>query len=741
MRHVALFCHRHAWWVLASWLVVLAAVTSAGQLVGNDYRDSMNLPASDSTRAQELLKQTKGSGQGEDQESIVFSTDRGRVTASAVRSRIEPMLRKVVKQPHVSQVVSPYVKQGRAQVSQDGTVAFASVAYGSAANDVSVHQAEELVRTAQDAGDDHLRVEVSGAIAERAAPPTLGNASIGLLAAAVVLLFTFGSLFSMLLPVLTAAVSVTTGIGVLGLLTHSVEMPQVSPEIAALMGLGVGVDYALFIVTRYRQALMAGREQRGALGEAAVTSGRSVLFAGVTVCVALLGMFTVQLDFLNGLAIGSAVAVLLTMAAALTLLPALLRLFGNRVLSRRERRRLAAGKLCGEHEGRLWLRWARGMTRHPVLPGIAALLVVVVLAVPFLSLRMGIADSELDKKGSTTREAYDMLAEGFGPGFNGPLMVTTKVPDTDSRHAVYRAAKRIARESGVATVSSPRILPASGGGRIGTVTVYPEGAPQDASTDTLVHTLRDDVLPKAARDSRARFHVGGATATYTDFSSAITDRLPLFVATVVGISFVLLTLVFRSLLIPLTAAVLNVLAAATAFGVITAVFQWGWLGALVGMSATGPVEPYVPVLLFAGLFGLSMDYEVFLVTRVQEEWHGRLDNRQAVVHGLAATGRTITAAALIMVLVFGSFMLGGDRVVKMAGLGLAVAVLLDAVVVRSVLVPAVMVLCGRGNWWLPGWLERLLPRISVEGPEDPDVAADYGGDAAKAGRTDGDTTA
>ncbi|MFJ6213351.1 MMPL family transporter [Streptomyces sp. NPDC092296] len=722
MRSLVLFCHRRSWWVISGWLLVLAALTAAGAAAGSDYRDTLKLPASDSTRAQALLTEVQGGGQGGDQERIVFSADAGTGSAT-VRARVEPMLAEVARLPQVAQVVSPYTEQGRAQVSPDGRTAFAVVAYGGPANDVSTDQARQLVDTVRAADGDGVRAAVVGAVAKRASPPDLGGAWIGLLAAALVLLVTFGSLFSMLLPVLTAGISVGTGLAVVGLLTHVMDMAQVSPEIAALIGLGVGVDYALFLVTRYRQGLLAGLTPVRALGEAAETSGRSVLFAGITVCVALLGMFLVRLDFLYGLAVGASVAVLLTMVAALTLLPALLRLLGDRVLSKRERRRLAAGEWADGAEGRRWGAWARGVVRRPLLPGLASLVVIVVLALPFLSMRLGISDAGVDAKGTTTRQGYDLLTEGFGPGFGGPLVVTGRADGAGAEQAVQRAAAQLAELPQVARVAPAQLLPATGGGRIAVVTVYPRSAPQDRATYDLVRTVRDRVVPAAVRGTGAELHVGGTTAANADFARAVTDRLPLFIGAVVAISFLLLMLVFRSVLIPLTAALMNLLAAGTAFGVITAVFQWGWLGGLIGVDGTGPVEPYVPVLLFAGLFGLSMDYEVFLISRIQEEWRRRGDTREAVVHGLAATGRTITAAAAIMVLVFGSFVLGGDRVVKMAGLGLAVAVLLDAVVLRTALVPAVTALLGRGNWWLPSWLDRLLPRVDVEGPGSPEEPA------------------
>ncbi|GAA5196018.1 MMPL family transporter [Rugosimonospora acidiphila] len=724
MRRLVLFCHRHAGLIIGVWLVVLVGLTLVNRTAGADYRDTVNLPASDSSRAQDLLAQVKGGGQSGDSERIVFATSSGTVTDAQIRARIDPMLAKVAALPHVSQVVSPYTPQGQAQIAGDQRVAFATVSYDAPANKVAPSQAQQLVDVARSAGQGDLQVEVSGQIAMRASPPSLGGAYIGLIAAAAVLLITFGSLFSMVLPIITAAVSVGSGVAIVGLLTHAINVAQVSPQITALMGLGVGVDYALFLVTRYRQGLLAGRSPQEALGVAAVTSGRSVLFAGLTVCVALLGMFTVRLNFLYGIALGSSIAVLLTMLAALTLLPALLRLLGMRVLSRRERRRLAERGPQAEREGRAWGRWARGIIRLPVPATLASLAVIVLLALPFLSMRLGISDAGLDPKGTTTRASYDLLAEGFGPGYNGPLVIAGHADGAAARQAVQRVAGSLSGHEDVAGTPQAMFAPASGGGTIAVLTVYPDSAPQDKATADLVHDLRDRVIPAATQGTGTRLYVGGTTAVDVDFSQALTQRLPLFIAVVVGISFILLAIVFRSLLVPLTAALMNLLAAGAAFGIITAVFEWGWAGALIGQDRTGPIEPYLPVLLFAGLFGLSMDYEVFLVARIQEEWHRLRDNRQAVVRGLAATGRTITAAAIIMVLVFASFVLGGNRVVKIAGLGLASAVLLDAVVIRSLLVPAVMALFGRANWWLPRWLDRILPRLTIEEPGADGTATD-----------------
>ncbi|WP_156755259.1 MMPL family transporter [Actinokineospora pegani] len=723
MRALAIFCYRHARLVIVLWLAVLAGATYGAQSAGIDFRDVLALPASDSSTAQDLLADSAG-GIGGAQERVVVKTDGVSVVDPSVQARVEPMLAEIARLPHVAAVVSPYSEAGRAQISPGQQVAFATVTLDVKADDLTQEEADNFVATAKAASGGVLKVAVDGAVATRTiGPPNLDDAGFGLLAAAIVLLFTFGSLFSMLVPIVTAVISVGTAIGVVGLMTHVMDVPTVSQEIVILLGLGVGVDYALFVVTRYRQALVGGARQEDALALAAATSGRSVLFAGVTVCVSLLGQFTVGISFLDGIAISSSIAVLMTMFAALTLLPALLKVLGMRILSSSVRRDMSLRHRKVLPEGRRWGALARAVTRRPYLSTLLALLVIGIMTIPVFSLRLGIPDAGLLKEESTSRQSYDMLAEGFGPGFTGPLVVVGRADTPEERAAAEKVHRELATHPDVAQAVPPVVTPTKQGGQITAVIVYPKASPQDEATSALVDNLRNQVIPTAAGTSGAQLYVGGVTAVQTDFSEAITDRLPLFLFTVVAISFLLLVLVFRSILIPLTAAVMNLLAAAAMFGVLVAVFQWGWFG----IADTGPIEPYIPVFLFAGLFGLSMDYEVFLVSRIQEEYHRRGDTVEATVNGLAATGRTITAAALIMALVFVSFVTTGERVVQESGLGLTVAVLLDAVIIRIALVPAVMTIFGKANWWLPEWVNRILPRLDVEGTghshrlEDPEL--------------------
>ncbi|HWB21404.1 MAG TPA: MMPL family transporter [Gaiellaceae bacterium] len=510
------------------------------------------------------------------------------------------------------------------------------------------------------------------------------------------------------------------GIAVIGLLSHAIQMASFSSELSLLIGLGVGVDYALFIVTRVRQGLQRGKSKEDAIVDAIDTSGRAVMFAGITVCIALLGMFALGVSFLYGVAVAASIAVLFTVIAALTLLPALLGFFGTRVLGRKARRKLKAGELTVSDESPGWGRWARTVRQRPILISTAAAAVMVLLALPFFSMRLGSADAGSDPASSTTRKAYDLLAKGFGPGYNGPLQLVARVSSPAQEAAFSKVTSAVAKTSGVVRVTAPKIVGGqAGNGGVATADVYPIGSPQAASTTTLLHHLRDQVVP-AASGSGLHVLIGGQTAIFDDFSGVLSKKLPLFIGVVVLLSFLLLTAVFRSLLIPAMAAVMNLLTAGASFGLITAVFQWGWAASLFGIDKTGPIEAFIPVMMFAIVFGLSMDYQVFLVSRIFEEWHRRGDNREAVTHGLAATGRTITAAAAIMVLVFGSFILGGERIIELFGLGLAGAVFLDALIVRSVLVPGLMMLAGKANWWLPRSLDRVLPRLNVEGSVEHD---------------------
>jgi RND superfamily putative drug exporter len=510
------------------------------------------------------------------------------------------------------------------------------------------------------------------------------------------------------LPIVTALVGVAASIAALGLWSAVVPTPDFTTQVAMMIGIGVGIDYALFIVTRYRAGLRRGLDPHSATVEALGTAGRAVVFAGGTVMISLLGLLLMRLSFLQGLALGTSTAVLVAVAAAITLLPALLGLAGRRIdrLSLHRRRRREHVRETPAH------RWARGVQRRPVVAAVGGAAVLLALAAPVVSMRLAVADAGNDPVGTTTRQAYDRLADGFGAGVNGPLTLVLETPDAPAAAAVPGVLDAVATTPGVVLVTPPV---SSESGAIAVALAFPADSPQSERTEELVHTLRDDVLPAASEGSGVVAHVGGQTASGVDFAQVLSSRLPWFIGAVLLLSFILLLVVFRSVLVPLKAVVMNLLSIAAAYGVMVAVFQWGWLGSVFGVAGGAPIEPWAPMMLFAIVFGLSMDYEVFLLSSVKEEFDRTGDNSRAVVEGLASTARVITAAAAIMVCVFGSFVVADDRAIKLIGLGLAVAVLIDATLVRMVLVPATMELLGKANWWMPRWLARRLPRLAVEG--------------------------
>ena len=722
MRTIARLSFVHRRIVLALWLALLAVVAGALLAVGAGYDDEFTLPDTESTAVFQLLERVSPETSG-DALTAVFAVEDGTLSDPAPRAQVEEVVAELRGLAQVVAVTSPY--DAPAQVSPDGRIAFAPVQLdGIVPNDVSRAQVDELLEVAAEPRDG-IRVEITGQAAT--GPPEQGKEElVGLTAAAIVLFLVFGSLVAMSLPLITAVLSIAVSLAGVGLLANVLTIATFAPTLSVLLGLGVGIDYALFIVTRYRQGLLEGKSPQEATMTAIDTSGRAVLFAGITVCIALLGLFAVGLSFLYGVAVASSLAVATTVLASLTLLPALLGFFGRKVLPRRKRHLAAGSPADLQEETSGWRRWAGVLDRHPRAIAAVALLVMAVLALPLGSLRLGLTDQGSSPAGSTTRQGYDLLAEGFGPGFNGPLLVVTDLGDSADTGATERLVAALEDDPEVAALTPTVYLggeqpgvPVEGG--VGITTVYPVSAPQDEATSDLVDRVRQTLVPAAEAGSGQQLLVGGATAIFVDFSEVIADKLPLFVGVVVLLSFLLLTLVFRSLVVSTVAALMNLLSAAAAFGVIVAVFQWGVGLELIGVDRTGPILAFLPVILFAILFGLSMDYEVFLLSRIHEEWLHRGDNRQAGLHGLAATGRTITAAAAIMVMLFLAFVLGPDITIKLFGLGLAVAVLLDALIIRSVLVPAVMLLLGKANWWLPGWLDRLLPHVSVEGPVGADA--------------------
>jgi RND superfamily putative drug exporter len=586
------------------------------------------------------------------------------------------------------------------------------------ANAVSASEATTFVNTARAPNGRGLQVDVLGQIASSTNPSSQSSTLIGVVAALLVLLVVFGSLLAALLPLLSTGIALVAATSLVGALSNAISMAGFTQQLCLLIGLGVGIDYSLFILTRTRTGLRRGLSTEEAVIDASATAGRAVLFAGITVCIALCGMFIVGVSVLSGAAIAASISVLFPMMAAQTLLPALNGLLGRRVLTRRQRRALDAGETDPPEASARWGRWAERVQTHRLAFGLAALAVMVGLAIPASSLRLGSADYGTDPTTTTTttHHAYQLLVRGFGPGFSGPLELVAPLHTAGDRTAFGHVVAAVSRTRGVAGVTPTRILPAGPGHpAVAVAQAYPTGSPQDASTSNLISHLRDTVIPRAVHGSTPSVYVGGPTALADDQATQLSAKLPLFVGAVVAVSFLLLMVVFRSLLIPATAAVMNLLSAGAAFGVITAVFENGFLGSLVGISRTGPISPLVPILMFAVLFGLSMDYEVFLVSRMHEEWLKTRSNARAVNRGQAITGRTVTALAIIMVVVFLAFVLSTDRTIKMIGLGMATAIALDALVVRTVLVPAVMHTLGDANWRLPAWLNRRLPHLDIEG--------------------------
>ncbi|MFF4550286.1 MMPL family transporter [Streptomyces sp. NPDC001406] len=714
MAALARWCVRHRLVAVLLWLLAFGGATAAAAVTGPAYSNDYEVPGTESGRAAQLLRDGFP-GLGGDTDTVVWHTTSGTVRAADVEQTMTRTLDEIAGLPGVSSVTSPYEGRGTGRVSHDRHTAYATVTFAAPAEDIDRSEALAVVRAAKSAEADGLRVELGGsAIGLTESSSGHVAEAVGVVVAAVVLFLAFGSLAASLLPIATALVGVGTAYAAIVLLGHAMTVADFAPMLGMLIGLGVGIDYALFIVTRHRRGLKRGLTVTEAATDAVATTGRAVVFAGATVCIALLGMLILRLSFLNGVAVAASLTVVLTVAASVTLLPALLSWIGPRALSRRERRRLAEHGPQPELPTGLAARWSAFVERHPKLLGTVAVAVVAALALPTLSLRLGTSDQGNDPKASTTRQAYDLLAEGFGPGVNGPLTLVTRVDGAADRLALDNLDTTLRETAGVASATPARF---DTGGDTAYLTVVPDSAPQSQHTSDLVDRLRTEVLPHAETGTALDLQVGGVTAGYDDFAAVIVGKLPLFVGVVIGLGCVLLLLAFRSLGIPLKAAAMNIAAVAAAFGIVVAVFQWGWGSEPLGLGRAGPIEPFLPVIMVSVLFGLSMDYQVFLVSRMYEEWLETGDNRRAVRVGLAETSRVINSAAVIMISVFLAFVLSGDRVIAMFGIALASAVALDAFVLRTLLVPALMHLLGGANWWLPRWLDRRMPRISIEPPE------------------------
>jgi putative drug exporter of the RND superfamily len=706
MLRVTRWCIGHRRWVAAAWVAIAILTTVVAGSVGNRYATNFTLPGTESQRASDLLTKEFGARSG-DVDTIVFHVSHGTIDSARVRGAITPLLARVRTFAHVSKVISPYAANGAVQVSRDRMTAFATIDYDKDANLLPTGAGTRLLDEVNAVHVPGVQVGAGGQLIENAEGYSVGPATeIGVIAALVILLITFGSVIAAGMPLITAGLGLITGVALIGLSTHVMSMSNVSPQLALMIGLGVGVDYALFIVTRFRENFAEIGDVEEAVVGAMDTSGRAILLAGATVVIALLGMFATGVSFTYGLAVASVIAVVLTLAATLTLLPALLSRFGARLVRPRKGRRLTFGT-----RGSAWRRWSDTVRARPVPLALASLAVMAALLVPAFALRLDISDAGNDPANLSSHHAFALLARGFGPGFNGPLTLVAELPGRDSTAGLAAVRAAALATPGVAAVTQQQVSPT---GALAVMQVFPRSAPQAAATTDLVNRLRHQVLPPLERRTGMPVLVAGLTAGSIDFSQVLSRKLPLFIAVVVLLSALLLFVIFRSLVIPVQAALMNLLSIGGAIGATVAVFQWGWLGGLLGVEK-GPVEPWIPLLMFAVVFGLSMDYEVFLVSRVREQWVRGQDASAAAADGIALTGRVITAAAAIMVCVFLSFMLGNERTIKEFGFGLAFAVFLDAIVVRCVLLPAVLEMLGATTWRLPGRLDARLPRINIEG--------------------------
>ncbi|HUE27705.1 MAG TPA: MMPL family transporter [Solirubrobacteraceae bacterium] len=693
--------------VVLTWIVAAVGIFAVSSSVGTKDSSNFTLPGTGSQQAVNLL-QSRFPAQAGDADQIVFHARKGTLNTAADRAAIGATVANVARLPHVTSVVSPYAA-GAHSISSDGTIAFATVNFDERANALPKAAVDRVITTAESARSSTLQVELGGQAIEQAQQASLGFATIiGIAAAILILLVSFGSFTAMGLPIATALLGLGAGIGVIGIVSHVVEVPSFGSELALMIGLGVGVDYALFIVTRFRENYQRnGGDVPSAVEAAMNTSGRAVLFAGATVVIALLGMFALGVSILNGAAVAASIGVVLVLSASLTLLPALLSFSGRRIGEARGRR---AGNQLDAADSGFWMRWVRRVQRRPAVTAIAATAVMLAFAAPALGLRLASSDAGNDPTSQTTRQAFDLLAKGFGPGFNGPLQVAVALPNSHDTTALTQLTGALRGTHGVASVAAPRV---NATGTAAAITAYPTTSPQSAQTSSLVTRLRDSVIPPIEHGTGVRVYVGGATASQVDFSHVLSSKLPLFIGVVIALAALLLLVVFRSLVIPVQAAVMNLLSIGASLGIVQAVFERGWLAGLFGTQA-GPIDAFIPVLAFAIVFGLSMDYEVFLISRIHEEWTARRDASAAIREGLAHTGRVITAAAAVMVAVFGAFAISGNRVLEMFGLAMASAVFLDAVVVRMLLLPAVLQLLGRTTWALPRWLGRRLPRVAIE---------------------------
>ena len=754
---LARFCVRRRFAVLGVWLLAAIALIVVSHRLGENTNDNLSLPGTDSQRATDTLAKSFPD-QANGTSPIVLHAHGGKLTEAKYSSAIDQAAADVAKAPNVASVVNPLTPQGASALSKDQQTGYLSVTLAVSPGELSTEEAQTIIDAADPAKAAGLQVETGGQLGQKVSKPaTESSELIGIIAAMVILTLAFGTIVSMLLPIVSAILALLTSLAIIRILGHVTTVPSVAPTLATMIGLGVGIDYALFIVTRHFRGMNDGLQIDESIARAAATSGGAVFFAGGTVTIALVSLAVAGIPLVTTMGLMAGVAVVVAVLGALTLLPAMLAITGPRINSLRVRPPHRDLRPETDTKEGLWSRWANMIARRPQLAGLAALAILLPLTIPLLSLTLGQQDTAALSTSTTARRAYDLISESFGPGVNGPLLVAVslgspaKAPaSSDSQQTsgssggasssgssggssgssgsssvapsdprvgdprLQTLQKDVASTHGVTAITPTQIDQA---GTTAYFNAIATTGPAEKATEELVQRLRSNTIPGAEHGTDMQADIGGSTAGYVDLASRISEKLPLQILVVIALSFILLILAFRTVVIPAQAAVMNLLSIGASYGVLTAVFQYGWLSGLIGLEGPVPVVSYVPLFMFAVLFGLSMDYEVFLVSQIEEHVHAGEDNRDSVVSGLVTSARVITAAAAIMVFVFGSFVLNGDPTIKQFGVGLAVAVILDATVVRCLLVPATMLLMGKVNWWMPGWLDRAVPHMSIEGAE------------------------
>ena len=717
-------CAHHPWRTVAAWIVAVIVIVGASATIGGKLVDDFTIPNSDAQRASDLLK-NRFPAQSGDSAQLIFEAPDGLSQAES-KAAVQKALAAAKDIPGVVSVDDLFKPQS-GEISKDGTIGYSYVQFREKSFDVPRENVDKLKDDVNQAlAGTGVRVAFAGDVITAIQPDDSLSTIVGLIAALIVLLIVFGTFVAAGVPLILALISLGLGLSLLTLAAALTHFNTITPVLATMIGLGVGIDYSLFIVTRFRQALHNGASPEDAAALAGATAGRAVVFAGTTVAISICGLAVIGLDFITKLGFGGAIAVLTTVCTAITLLPAVLRLLGHKI----DRWKVPFTKPRDESdEGRehtFIARWGRYVTSHAKATTAFAIILLLLMIAPVFTVHLGSSDAGSGPKSSTARQAYDLLAKGFGAGFNGPLLVVVDSKDGDA-NAATKLETALKSTPGVASVTPPLTNPAGDTSRI---LVFPSTSPQSQATSDLVHHLRDAVVPDTLSGTGANAYVGGLTAAFDDIADHIFSRLPLFLLVVLGITFLVLAMAFRSIVIATKAAIATLMSSLAAFGVLVLVFQHGYGLGLIGLDRTAPIESFLPVIVFAILFGLSMDYEVFLVSRIREEYTHGDTPREAIRHGMSAIGRVVLAAATIMATVFFAFLIGDDRVIKEFGVALGVAIVTDAFIVRLTLVPAVMHLLNHAAWYIPKWLDKILPRITIEPPPDVEAAAD----AAQSGR-------